>query len=261
MGRAHTPTYLPPSDGEGLSRGAEHERALCHAVQGGDAHVVSLLVVADELVHFVGEHDRAVALADDARDRLEFRLGEDLPRGVVRRVEQKDLGVPIDHGAAERLLVERPLAVDQLHRDGHGDAPGDFDLRLVHVEERTEHHHAVSRVDEALEGGVYSLSAAVDDANLRQRLDLSSEGLCVSPRQLLDEVQVALGSGILVEILLDGRAGVVLEELRGLPAGKPLPQVYGFQTVGQRREHGPDILIAEAAYPRRIHHGLHARQH
>ena len=73
------------------------ERALAHAGQRGHRDVLGT-VEHEVLVHLVGEHQQIV-LDREVGDELHLVAGEHAARGVVRRVEQDELGLRGDGGA------------------------------------------------------------------------------------------------------------------------------------------------------------------
>jgi hypothetical protein len=87
------PADLPAGERERLARRADPHRALAHAGEGDDRHV---LAVEDQvLVDLVGHHEQ-VALDGQAGDGGQFGAGEHRAGGIVRAVEQDEASAGSD---------------------------------------------------------------------------------------------------------------------------------------------------------------------
>ena len=88
------------------------------------------LTVIDQLtVNFIGEHPHLRVLAQDLGNRLQVCLGDDAARGVLRRVENEQLGLGGDF-FCQFLRVKTKIA-RFTQKDGHTHRAIGLDLRVV----------------------------------------------------------------------------------------------------------------------------------
>ncbi len=135
-------------------------------------------VVEDEvLVDLVGHHEQ-VSLAGEPGDRGELLVGEDGAGGVVRTVDQQQLGARGD-GGSQGVDVEPE--VGRAQRDRHPHAAGHGDGGGVGVVVRLQRYHLVAGVDQRQHRRGDGLGRAGGNENFAVGVELDAvEALLVS---------------------------------------------------------------------------------
>ena len=236
----------PAGDGVGLRGPGDGHCALGHARQRGQGDVPAL--VDDVLVDLVGDGIGAVPLAEGG-DARQLVGAEDLPRGVVGRVQDEGPG-PRSEGPGQPVQVQG-LA----HGQRHGDGPraAEHRVRAVVLVPGLEDDHFLPRVHQGQQHCRHGLRGAAGDRDLGLGIHGQAVAVLHLAGQGLAQPLRAPGDGVLVDVRADGRDGGFLERLRGREVGEALGQVDGAMLVGEPR-HPPDDRLGEAVRARRRVH-------
>ena len=241
VGGRDGPPDAPAGDGVRLRQGVDRHRAVLEPRHGRRRHVLG--VVDDVLVDLVGEHERVVRLAQLADER-ELLASEDLARGVVRRVDD-DRPRAVGERRTQLGLVDRPVGCVQ--RDVARRRPRQHGIGAVILVERLEDDHLVTGIDGGEQRGDHGLGRAAGDAELGLGVDRpTGVGLCDLRGDAVAERLRSPGDGVLVDVVVDGRLGRVLELLRAGEVGEALRQVDAAGSRAQAR-HLADHRLLERA--------------
>ena len=146
--RAHDAVaHAPAGHGVGLGEAVKNDGTFLHAGNGRDGEMLAFKEQA--AVNFIREHEN-VAVADDFGHLLDVFARHDAARGVLRRIENNELGV-IGDQRGQLIHVEREVAfLAQL--DGYGLAAHVVDHRLVDGETRIGIDNLIAFIDQRQDG-------------------------------------------------------------------------------------------------------------
>ena len=220
--RPSRPSYLPPRERIGLPCARQGQRALSHPGQRCHRHVLRP-VVGQVLVDFVGDDVGIVALAQRG-DRGELVAGEDLPRGVVRRVEQHELGSIVEHGG-ELVFVQSKVgkaqgteARDRTCERGAG---------RVAVVEGLEHHDLVAWIEQPQQRRRDAFGCATEDDDLSHRVVVQVVASPLVFGDGFDEGDDAHGSRVLVVPRAQGIDSRLEDRGGSIEVGEALGEIDG----------------------------------
>ena len=232
------PADLPPGAVEHLGRAGDGHGALGHARIGGGRQVPAA-VEGQVLVDLVGDHQQ-VGLDRQRGQPAQFLLGEDHPGRVVRGVDDDRPGARRD-GGADRVDVEaEPTPVGH---QWHGDPPGarHGDRRRVGVEERLDHQHLRTRLDQSDHRRRDRLAGSHGDQHLGIGVELHPVVAAAlggdGPAQPCD----ARPGRVLVETVGDRPARRLQHRRRSVLVGEALTEVDRAQLGGERRHLREDV--------------------
>ncbi len=183
--------------------------ALRHSRQRRDRRVAEA-VVDDVLVDLVGDREQVVLDAERG-DRLELGAREDLPRRVVRAVED-DRARPRGHGPGETVGVEGEGG--RLEGDEDGLGAGDDAAGPVVLVERLEDDHLIPGVQDRQERREHRLGRAAADGHVPLGIDLHAVALRVFVGDGAAEPRRAPRDRVLMEVAVD-RSVCRRDQLRG----------------------------------------------
>ena len=210
--------------------------------------------VHNVLVDFVRK-DHAVGAGQfqGLGNHFHFVAGKDFARGIVRGIQYDGLGVGVDFllecfsvqdpftsrqdGFAIFTIITLHIAVGsklEWHKDGR--PTRQFDLIDVQVKKGFKENDFVPGLDQRLQRQVQRLTGPDRDGDLVQRVNLVPQVHRVAARQLLHQVRVPRGSGVLVGRRLCRRVESGLDQtvdgkFGWQPIRKTLPEIGQFAVV------------------------------
>ena len=214
-----------------------------------------MLAVEDQvLVDLVGD-DQEIVLPAERGDRLELSSREDLPRRVVRRVEQHQPR-PRRHRGRERVDGEGVVGWLQLH-----DAPRGTrhrDARGVRVVVGLERDHLVARLAQRQQRGGDRLGRARGDEHLGVGVVVEVVPVALVRADGGAQLGDAGPRRVLVVAGADGGDGGVEHLLRSVGVGEALPEVDRAGLDRERRhlreDRGAEALEARGEVGHAVGH-------
>ncbi len=227
MGRCDSIAQAPACHAVGLGETVDGDGALPHP---GDSRHADVFAPVDQVfVYLVGNSQSVPPLAE-SRDELELLAREDLPGRIVGRIDDDGLG-PGSEGGGQLIGVESPCVLPArqvwlVKGNVPGDGAGQQAVRPIVLVEGLEDHHLIARVHHGHDGSHHGLGSAAAYGYLGLGVHLQPLETCHLARDGGPESRCAPRYGVLVQVLLDGATGGILDGLGRREVGKSLGQVH-----------------------------------